>query len=558
MAETARSSKTLGQANWRFVDIVICTLIINLLSLAMPLAMLQVYDRILPNEAMGTAGVLIVGVATAVILEAALRYGRSHLLGAIGALYEYRVGLAAFHHLLKSRIDAFERVGSGVLMDRFNALQATRELYSGQAILSLFDLPFMAIFLFIIWKIGGILVIVPLAMIAFFALSTLLQGRFLSNAVNRQISVEEDRQGFLVGALAGRLSVKAMGIEAALQRRYEKLQHERELSANKVDLWSSTMFNQGAALAQFSTIGVVTLGALQVLNGDLTTGGLAACTMLAGRALHPLNNAVGFWTRFQSMRSAKRRFNGVFDLPLAHVSTDNAQLKPEISGAFSLKDVSFKFEDADKPLLHSIDLDMAPGEAIAITGENGSGKSILLSLIAGLSSPTSGSVSFDGVPAGSIDPLFLRERVVLLPQKESIFHGTILQNLTMFRPELADSALSVARLLGLEEMIDALPNGFRTQVGEGTATRLPRGVVQGIVIARALVNRPKLLLFDEPNSAVDNVADRFLKDMLRSLKGHCGLVIVSYRPSVLRIADRLYHLDDGQLHSDSLNPGDLE
>jgi ATP-binding cassette subfamily C protein LapB len=537
---------------FRFADTVLSSLVISVLSLAMPLALLQVYDRILPNESLGTWYVLVAGVGLALLLEVTLRYGRSYLLAALGAQYEYESGVAAFQHLLGSRIESFESIGPGVLVERFNALRIVRDFYSGQAIVSLFDLPFAAIYFILIWYIGGSLVLVPITLLLIFIAITALQGVALSSAVQRQIVAGEDQQSFLVGLLSDMHSVKAMALEGSVKRQYDWLQEKRALAGEAVDRRTGFMLSQGSAFAQLSTVGVVSWGVLEVLDGELTHGGLAACTMLASRALQPLSNAIGFWTRFQGIRAARRQFESLFQLEGVNEGADNALEEHTLSGRISLRGVSASFPGSDEPLLRNVELEIPEGSAISITGPNGSGKSVLLSIIAGIAKPTSGHVLVDGIEMEKLNPSCVRRQIVLLPQKESVFRGTILENITMFRPELEPRALAAARLMGINDQIDPLPLGFRTVVGEGTTTGLPRGLAQCINIARALVNRPKVLIFDEANSALDDAGDRLLKGVLRRLKGHCTLILVSHRPSILTISDHLYHLENGELAADSI------
>lgn len=553
MTSYARRGGSIATFAGHSFDAFVSTIVINVLALAMPLALLQVYDRIIPNESYGTTTVLIVGVALAVVLEALLRYGRSHLLGAAGARYEHRASCAAFEHLLNADLAAYERVGSGALVERFNAVNTVKDFYSGQAILALFDLPFSALYVVLIWYIGGNLVLVPIALMALYLLLALSTGQVLSICVRRDLAAEELRIGFLIRILNGLHSIKSMALEKGLGRRFEHLQFEKSVRAASVDRLTASISEQGTALSQICTVGVVAAGAFAVMDGELTSGGLAACTLLAGRALSPLSNAAGFWARFQTIRAARNRVESIFEMPLDRSGTEAARMA-DLTGAFELRGLAFRSSGDDRPILRSIDLKVPAGSAISITGPNGSGKSLLLTLMAGLGDPSAGSVEYDGIRVTEISRESLRDQVVLLPQREILFQGTIIENLTIFRPELEARAMLVADALGIGDQIARLPRGYRTQTGDGAAHILSRSLIQQIAIARALVVPPKVLLFDDANSAIDGEGDRFVKEVLRHLKGRCTLVIVSHRPSVLRIADRVYQLIDGQLDADSISP----
>ncbi|MDF1794593.1 MAG: ATP-binding cassette domain-containing protein [Thalassobaculaceae bacterium] len=549
MSRAIRSRIRSSEFSGGMFDALVATVVINLLALAMPLALLQIYDRVIPNQAYGTTTVLIVGVGLAVVLEVFLRYGRSHLLGAAGARYEHQAGCAAFGHLLAADLAAFEQVGSGPFVERFNALQIVKDFYTGQAILTLFDMPFAALYVVLIWYIGGDIVYVPISVIAIYLLLALFSGRMLDTAVRADLDVEERRIGFLIRLLSGLQSIKSMGLEKGLTRRFEALQHEKSYLAASVDRVSTGLTDHGNTLAQICTVGVITAGAFAVMDGELTSGGLAACTLLAGRALAPLSNAAGSWARFQSIRVARDRVNSIFALPRNDVANDTGQ-HLDLSGAISLRRLVFRSSAKHQTILGGIDLDVPAGSAISITGPNGAGKSLLLTLMAGLATPSSGTVKLDGVPVSEIDLDSLRSQVVLLPQREVLFRGTVMENLTVFRPELEARALVVAAALGIGDQISRLPRGYRTQAGEGASQMLSRSLIQQIAIARALVVPPKILLFDDANSAIDGEGDQFVKDVLWHLKGRCTLVIVSHRPSILRIAERVYQLSEGGLEAE--------
>lgn len=552
MAQPVQSRNRMTIFSGNLSEVLVSTVVINILALAMPLALLQVYDRIIPNQTFGTMTVLIAGVGLAVLLEILLRYGRSYLLGAAASNYEYQAGCDAFDHLLDADLAAYEQIGSGAIVERFDALQTAKEFYSGQAVLTLCDLPFAIIYVLLIWYIGGPVVYVPLLLIAIYLAIVSFSSGALAQAVRAHLQTEETRIGFLLRVLNGWRSIKSMALEKGICRRFEKLQLEKTEKAVKVDKLSATLVDQGNIFSQISTVGVVTVGAFAVMDGMLTTGGLAACTLLAGRALGPFTGIAGFWVRLQSVRAARERVASIFDLPSDRSGTGRRSQDVELTGSMRLSGLKFQSSSDQRVIFHDLELEIPAGSAIGITGPNGSGKSLLLTLMAGLASPTAGSVTLDGLSIENISREALRRQVVLLPQREVLFRGTIMENLTTFRPELERRAMLVAEALGIAEPISRMARGFRTQTGEGTAQLLSRSLIQQIAIARALVVPPKIILFDEANSAVDGAGDQYVKDAFRRLKGQCTLIIVSHRPSLLRVADQVYSLADGQLDPDAV------
>lgn len=286
-------------------------------------------------------------------------------------------------------------------------------------------------------------------------------------------------------------------------------------------------------------------GSSLVLDHRLTVGGLAACTMLAGRSLSPVQKALGIWTRFQTIRLARARLNEIFELPL-EASAGLPRLPP-IGGAVRMDNVHFRFNDKSPEIMKGLSVEIAAGECVAIGGGNGSGKSTLLALMIGAVRPTEGRVLLDGYDLAQVDPASVKSQVAYLPQAGTLFQGTILENVTMFRPELTDRAYEAAAMLGLDDVVKTMAQGYDTKVGDGAFDALPRGIKQRIAVARALVCQPRVVLFDEANTGVDGVGDQYLKTCLEGLKGKCTMVLVTHRPSLVKLADRVFDFKDGVL-----------
>ncbi len=531
-------------------SLITSTLFINVLSLALPLALVQIYDRIVPNAASGTLVLLVIGIGSALVLEAILRMARAHVSGWIGARFEHLAGTKAIEHMLAADIADFERRGPGVHMERLNALFVIKEFYAGQAVLALCDFPFAILYLGVIAYLAGALALVPIVLIVVFSIFALAIGRRLRRSLAERQVADERRFNFLIEVLGGIHTVKAMAMENQILRRYERLQEASARNEYDVIFDSATALSIGAICSQMSTFALIGLGAMLVVDGTLTVGALVACTMLAGRSIQPLQKTLGIWTRYQSIRLARQQMQEIFEL--RPEAPPGLPPLPPPYGGIELFDVCFgygKNEDGEElpTVVNGASLRVAPGETVAITGDGAGGKSTLLSLIAGLLRPTQGSVRIDGQELADFDPVSVRSHIAYVPQHSVLFNGTILENITMFRPHLEDAALDTARRLGLETTVLRMPLGFDTRVGTGAGETIARGIKQRIVIARALANRPRVLLFDDANTAMDSRGDAQLRSVLDSLKGQCTMVLVSHRPSILDIADRLYELADGQL-----------
>ena len=531
-------------------DLLLASLFINVLALAMPLTLLQVYDRIIPNSADGTLVLLISGVGVALILEAFLRQGRSYVSGWMGARFEHLAGVAAVERLLNVSIVDYEHEGSGVHLERFNSLGPLKEFYAGQTILAMADVPFALLFLFAMWWLAGHLVLVPITLIVFFVLTALIVGKRLKKALESRMLADDRRYSFIIEVLGGIHTVKGLAMEEQMIRRYERLQETCATSDYNVAYQSANASSTGAVFSQLVLFGVVGYGATFVIDGVLTVGGLAACTMLAGRSMQPLQKLVGLWTRFQATQLALERVQKMFAMD--EEKPRGLPDLPTIRGELSVEGVSFSYgknKDGEDlaPMFTDVYLHAEAGETVGITGPGSCGKTTLLYLIMGVFTPGAGRVTIDDYDLMDYDPSSIRSQVAYLPQDGVLFNGTILENVTMFREEKNDDAMDISRLLGLDSVVAHMPKGYDTVVGDGAGDKLPKGIKQRIAIARALVDKPRVLLFDEANAAMDGAGDTTLRSLLERLKGRVTLILVTPRPSMLNLADKIYDIKDTRL-----------
>ncbi|MBF0420787.1 MAG: ATP-binding cassette domain-containing protein [Magnetococcales bacterium] len=526
-------------------DLFLVSFMINLLGLALPLTLLQVYDRILQFQAVSTLSFLILGVAIALMLEGVLRMGRSYIGAWLGARFEHLAACSAMERLLTTNLAAFERDGSGVHLERLNALNILKDFYAGQAVGVILDIPFVAIYLGLIYHLAQGLVLVPVIVFILFVIFVHLIGEQLHKLVGARIESDDRRINFIIEILGGIHAIKSMAMEAMMLRRYERLSEACAKGAEEVGLQGADSSNIGSFFAQVSMVGVVAFGAILVVEHQLTIGGLSACTMLSGRALQPLQRAVGIWTRFQTIRLAKDRVAKIFELPIDE-SMDKPPI-PKVVGRLTLEDASFGFDDKKPPLLHDLNLDVAPGEIIGISGDNGSGKTILLWLMMGALRPTKGRVLIDGYDLATHNVRSIKDSVSYLPQVGMLFRGSILENIHMFRNQYVNEAIHVAKLLELEEFVSKLPKGFETVIDDGADESIPRGIKQRITLARSLVTHPKVVLFDEANTGVDGRGDENLKNVLLGMKNQATIILISARPSLLSLANRSFLLKNGTL-----------
>jgi ATP-binding cassette subfamily C protein LapB len=532
---------------WGRLGLLIGTITINLLALTLPLVILQTYDRIIPNQSTNSLFLLVVGVCGALLLDAILRIARADLVGRAGARFVHFMKCEAVNRLLNGRMQDIDRDEPGVHLERLTALDTLRDHHTGQVLITFVDLPFALIFLSLITYIAGWLVVVPLSLFIAFAILALVLGYKLRAKIEERSQGEDRRHSFIVEVLTGIHTVKALGMEALINRRYERLLDGNTLISYDVLRMSARAQELGAVVSQITIVAVAVAGSFIVMAGDLTVGGLVACTLLAGRALQPLLKGLNFWTQLQNVNVAARQTSLMF--ALRDESEGGKETFPaRLEGKLDVEGLSYRYDRDEAMIVHNVDLHINPGEIVGITGENGSGKSTFLALLGGMLTPTSGQVLYDGHDGANVAKRAIRGQVAYVPQTAVLFDGTLLENLTGFRTgEVTDRALEISAQLGLDRRVALLPGGYQSRLGDGSAETLPPGMRQQIAIVRALSVEPSIILFDEANANLDSGDDARLAKLLKSKRGRTTVLLVSHRPTTLMVTDRNYQLANGKL-----------
>ncbi|MGI9434573.1 MAG: peptidase domain-containing ABC transporter [Geminicoccaceae bacterium] len=538
----------LGRNNYRpsFIYLGLSSLFINILSLSLPILSLQVYDRILVFHGLGTLNVLLTAVIFALALEITLRIARSYTTTWAGAAYEHHTSCQAIDHQLMVEPLAIERRGISGSLQNMAAIGKLTEFVGGQAMVCLIDLPFVCLYLGLIAVIAGYLALVPFAILIIFAGMAWFGSYELKNALVDQEDVDQRQISFLIEALGGIHSIKSMGAEAGFLRRHERLQTTASIHKHRIAFTSGGAAIVGTAFGLIMMVAVTATGAVMVIHSGLSVGALVASVLLSGRIMQPIQRALGIWIRYQDVQLAKNRVDRLFATP---IMIDSAfELPAQRKGSLELRDLAFSYQDdGSKPLFRKINLSLGPGDWISVSGGYGSGKSALLKLMAGLLKPTSGSVLIEGVDAHSFPTTNLVKYVGYLATKGTIFDGTVRDNLSAFNPDMEIGAIEMARFLGIEQAIASMPLGYDTVVTDSGSDSIPSGLKQCIALARVLAHKPRLLLFDNADRALDQDNYNHLFRLLGRLKGKVAMVIVSDDRNFLRLAKEEYLLVDGHL-----------
>jgi len=526
---------------------IVSSFVINLLGLALPLVMLQIYDRILTNKSVATLAYLILGLSIAIVIEAFLKLARAYLMSWNATKQSFQSDLDAFTRLVYSSTDTMRKEPANVWMDRFESLNKFNAFSTGQSRLILLDLPFVAIYLGVIFLVGGDLGYILIGLIVMFVLIIVVNAKSLRRVLDEQSNHNQQRDEFVVETLEGIETVKAMIMEPQMLRRFERLQQTTSTISHKSLSLSNELQIYASLLGNFVLISIVTIGAIMVIGGSISIGTLACCTLLTSRVLQPVMRGVQVLMELENAQMALDKARHLFDLP--KVNIDYEQEKPNCRGEITLRDVSFAYDRNTAPVLQNINLEIAPGQIIGIQGEQAGGKSTFLRLIAGDIRPTTGECLVDGKSISDCENSLLAKNITYLSQNSAIFEGTVMENITMFNydPATIKSAREAAHLLALESDIHRMPLGYDTPIGQGISDILPAGMTQRIKIARALTLNPAILLFNEANSMLDMSSDTALREAFRKLQGKMTIVIISNRPSMLAIADQRFIIENGRL-----------
>jgi ATP-binding cassette subfamily C protein LapB len=515
---------------------------VNLLALALPLSIMQVYDRIIPNHSSATLAYLFLGLTLVIAIDYVLKTSRSALLSWHATQFGEKVENEAVSRFLRAPNAAFERDPAEVNVSRYAAAAALADYHSGQARLVAIDLPFVGIALIVMTIVGGTMVLVPAVLFFFFAALAISRARAFRKILDVRTAQDNRKYDFIAEVLAGIHTVKVMAMEPQMQRRFERLQ--QAVAETTMASILTGQANQTSAMlyGNISQLIVVAIGGSQVINDHLTMGALACCTMLSGQILQPLLRAISLWTERENVDHRRAEVRLLLDLP----SVEPAPVGlTSVVGDIQFENVTFRYDTAVDPALEVVDLSIKVGTITGVKGKGGSGRTTLLKLIQGDIEPASGRVTIGGV--STMEPNFqaIRPCIAYVGAAPVMFSGTIMENLTVFSPEKRDFARKMSQLFGLETTINLLPDGYETELGRGIGDDLPMSIAQQVNIVRALTNRPRVLALDEANMVLDAVAEPALIRALETLRGRLTVIVVTHRPSLLALCDRLILVEDG-------------
>jgi len=529
------------------VHVLIATLFINLLSLAMPLFMMSVYDTVIPSASEEQLIYLVAGVGIAIGIEWLFRRLRSQVMAHAAGRIDYMIGTAGFQQVLMLPIPMSENEPLGAQISHLQEFESIREFFAGPLGETIIDLPFVLLFLGVIALLGGWLVLVPITAAALLMIMAMAVTPFIKRTFANSGGSKTRQQRFLIEAVSGMRAIKFAGAEKVWIDRFRALSAASAISDFRIALLNNLVQTLGRIIMLAAGVAVVGVGADMVMNGTLTIGALVASMALGWRVLGPFQSVIMLLNRATQIKSSLRQINHLMRIPPERIA-GRIPPKRTFKGRITFMGVGYRHAPDADPALNGVTFECAPGEVVAITGPNGAGKTTVANLASGLYKPQMGSVLFDGVDIRQLDPIDIRQNIGLVPQNSEMLYGTVSQNLRLSVPYATDEELiEAAKMADIDYAIGNLPEGYETRLTERVVSELPEGFKQKLAIARALLRKPPILIFDEPGQMLDERGDNAFLNAVKKLRGTCTIIVITHRPSHMRVADRLIVLNAGRL-----------
>jgi ATP-binding cassette, subfamily C, bacterial LapB len=535
---------TLWRYKSYYLEAGLAALLINILALAGTFFTMNVYDRVISNQAYVTLWTLAIGVTIALTFEFVARILRGWLIDNAGKKADLVLGAKVFRQALMSRLE-YRAASAGSFANNLREFESLRDFVTSLTLVAITDLPFLFLFIWVISLIAGPLFWVPLLAIPVMVIVAGLAQFPLSRYVNENMRESSMKHGLLVEAVEGGETVKALRAEGFMQGKYEMSSAVTARTAMKSRLVTSFVLNFAYVVQSLCTVIMVVWGVYIIGEGKLTMGALIGAVILLGRAMAPISSLTGLAVRFQQARTALGMLNKVMATPTDREEGRNYLHKPKLTGNLATKELAFSYGQ-DLPLaINGVDLQIAPGERIAILGRIGSGKSTLLKLLSGLYRAQKGSVIADGVDIQQIEPADLRRNVLYVSQEARLFYGTLRENLKAGNPRADDDMMvKVATAFGVNNFAASHPRGYDMMIGE-QGVGLSGGQRQAVALARAVLTNPAVLLLDEPTSAMDNGSEQVVMQALMQFGQDKTVIFVTHKLQLLNFVERVIVIDAG-------------
>lgn len=537
-------------SNWTIIaQLCMGALFGNLLAIGTSLFAMQVWDRVVPGRAINTLWVLASGVAIALILELFMKTTRVAVTDYFGKQVDLKLSAMFYARTLNIRNDARPR-SPGTLISQLRDLEQMRELLTSSTLGVLIDLPFVVAFLLIIWVLGGVLVLVPIIAIPLIVLPGIILQFPLAKLSNQGMEEASLRNAILMESIYRAEDIKLLQAEPRFRRLWNEVNNVSGDIGLKQRRIASFMMNFSQMIQQLAYVGVVIVGVYGILDSQLSFGAVLACSILTSRTIAPLAQVPAILSRLQNARVGKKALDGLLTLPVDHDGHTEYYHKPNIRGNYSLNNILYAYGPEEKPALVIPKLEIKAGEKIAILGRIGAGKSTFLRILAGLSAPIQGQIQIDGTPLKMIDIADVRRDVGAMMQENSLFYGTLRDNLLIGNPLASDEQLLEAlKLTSADQLVLNQPHGLDLKLRE-SGVGLSGGQKQAILLSRMYLRSPKTLLLDEPTASLDEASELVVLERMKNWLGDRTLIVATHRYPVLALVDRIIVIENGRIVRD--------
>ncbi len=528
-------------------EVLIASFFLQLFALLTPLFMQVVIDKVLVHKGFTTLHVLAIGMIALALFDATLGGLRTYLFSHTTNRIDVGLGAQLFRHVLALPLAYFEARRVGDTVARVRELEHIRQFLTSNSVTVVLDLLFTVVFLAVMWFYSPILTLVVMGSLPLYAMLSVVITPAIRARLHEKFNRGAENQSFLVEAISGIQTVKALAVEPPLLRKWEE-QLAGYVRASFRATSVMTVAGQTASCIQKVTIvAVLWVGAYRVIDGDLTIGQLIAFNMLSAQVTGPLLRLVNLWQEFQQVGISVQRLGDILNTQPEPSYNPNRTTLPQVHGQIVFEDVTFRYRPDGSEVLRKVSFTVAPGQVIGIVGRSGSGKSTIAKLLQRLYVPERGRILVDGVDLAQVDPAWLRRQVGVVLQENFLFNCSVRDNIALTDPGLAmEQVIRAAKLAGAHEFILELPEGYDTMVGEHGCS-LSGGQRQRIAIARALVANPRILIFDEATSALDYESEAIIQQNMAQISKGRTVFIIAHRLSTVRPAHRIYVVEKGEI-----------
>ncbi|AIK97157.1 hypothetical protein ID47_11095 [Candidatus Paracaedibacter acanthamoebae] len=531
---------------WKRWDVMVATAMLNGLALFMSLMMIHLYDHVLPSKSYSLLNLTVVGLATMVVLEIIIRHARSRVLSWLRMRYSYQTQAAVFDRLVAPSYPSDSRVQFAEQLDMIDKSRNVQDFLNRQEFLAFLDLPFILIFAGVACFLSPVLMVIPTLGIMLLVLMGIYRGKQLTDILNKRQLLDHQRSILLTQTVQNYHTLKTLGMENLLLRRYERLQYQKAFFDNDIHQVEGMTRDLSSIISYAVVAGVLCVDVHEVLLGHLSIGTLSACVFLTGLMIYPLQAIFSSWFNVKCFQQANKKL--ISHLKARQVPANSSAQELELTGEFRLENIEFQYPGTEKPILLNLNLSVQSNTIVTIFGPTGVGKTTLAQLIMNRLERRQGKITFDGHDLKDIDAPSFARQVMVVSASTPLFTGTLMENLTLFRVgPLIEEAIKLSQDLGLAAWVEAQPLSYQTAIREDLSLSIPDGIKQRIGLIRILLNEPKILILDEANAAIDGEGDAQLKQTLMALKEAATIIFITHRPSMKQIADESYDLVNGAL-----------